>query len=83
MTLGGRLPPGLKSRLERYSSGPYLVVAPFLAPSTRRRAVQIVAFSSAAFFSSMTPSGRPFTNRTMSGRRVCGVSETVNWFTAS
>jgi hypothetical protein len=27
----------LKSRLERCSSGPYLVVAPFLAPSTRRR----------------------------------------------
>ena len=27
----------LKSRLERFSSGPYLVVAPFLAPSTRRR----------------------------------------------
>ncbi len=27
----------LKNRLERYSSGPYLVVAPFLGPSTRRR----------------------------------------------
>ena len=27
----------LKNRLERYSSGPYLLVAPFLAPSTRRR----------------------------------------------
>ena len=27
----------LKNRFERYSSGPYLVVAPFLAPSTRRR----------------------------------------------
>lgn len=27
----------LKSRLERYSSGPYLIVARFLTPSTRRR----------------------------------------------
>ena len=27
----------LKSRLERYSPRPYLIVAPFLAPSARRR----------------------------------------------
>jgi hypothetical protein len=33
--------------------------------------VQMVALSSAAFFSSITASGRPFTNTTTSGRR-CG-----------
>ena len=45
--------------------------------------VQIVASSSAAFFSSMTPSGRPLTKTTMSGRRLCWPSMTVNWLTAS
>jgi hypothetical protein len=43
----------------------------------------MVACSSAGFFSSMTASGRPFTNRTTSGRRVWRFSTTVNWFTAS
>ncbi len=43
----------------------------------------MVAFSSAAFFSSMTASGRPLTKSTMSGRRACSSSTTVNWFTAS
>ena len=42
-----------------------------------------MAFSSAAFFNSMTASGRPLTNSTMSGRRVCWPSATVNWLTAS
>ena len=43
----------------------------------------MVAFSSAAFFSSITASGRPLTNSTMSGRRLCLFSTTVNWLTAS
>ena len=43
----------------------------------------MVASSSAGFFSSITPRGRPFTNSTTSGRRVCLFSVTVNWFTAS
>ena len=47
------------------------------------QAVQIVASSSAGFFSSMTPSGRPFKNSTTSARRVLWPSVTVNWFTAS
>ena len=34
----------------------------------------MVASSSAGFFSSITPSGRPFTNSTTSGRRVCSLS---------
>ena len=42
-----------------------------------------MASSSAAFFSSITASGRPLTNTTMSGRRLCWPSITVNWFTAS
>ena len=36
-----------------------------------------------AFFSSITASGRPLTNSTTSGRRVCWPSATVNWLTAS
>ncbi len=47
------------------------------------KADQTVAFSSAGFFSSITASGRPFTNSTTSGRRVCCPSATVNWLTAS
>ena len=43
----------------------------------------MVASSSAGFFSSMTPKGRPLRNRTMSGRRVFRFSVTVNWLTAS
>src|SRR5690242_6134005 len=43
----------------------------------------MVAFSSAAFFNSITPSGSPLTKITMSGRRVSCPSTTVNWFTAS
>ena len=39
----------------------------------------MVALSSAGFLSSMTASGRPLTNTTMSGRRVFPFSETVNW----
>jgi len=46
-------------------------------------AVQIVASSSAAFLSSRTASGSPFTKRTMSGRRVRRFSTTANWLTAS
>ena len=46
-------------------------------------AVQIVASSSAGFFSSITPSGSPLTNSTTSGRRVFRFSVTVSWFTAS
>jgi hypothetical protein len=42
-----------------------------------------VAFSAAAFFSSSTASGRPFTTSTTSSRRVCLFSTTLNWFTAS
>ena len=41
------------------------------------------AFSSAAFLSSMTPSGRPLTKMTTSGRRLCWPSITVNWLTAA
>ena len=36
-----------------------------------------------AFLSSITASGRPLTNSTTSGRRVCCPSTTVNWLTAS
>src|SRR5450631_319329 len=43
----------------------------------------MVASSSAAFFSSTRPSGRPFTNTTISGRRLLWPSMTVNWFTAN
>ena len=43
----------------------------------------MVAFSSAGFFSSITPSGRPLTKITTSGRRLCCPSTTVNWLTAS
>ena len=46
-------------------------------------AVQMVASSSAGFFSSITPSGSPFTNSTTSGLRVFLFSVTVNWLTAS
>ena len=42
----------------------------------------MVASSSAGFFSSMTPRGRPLTNRTTSGLRVFRSSATVNWLTA-
>src|SRR5579875_571523 len=48
----------------------------------RRMADQIVAFSSAAFFSSAVPNGSPLTNNTMSSRRSWRSSTTVNWFTA-
>ena len=41
----------------------------------------MVAFSSAAFFSSMMTSGRPFTNSSTSGRRLCPFSMIVNWLT--
>ena len=43
----------------------------------------MVASSSAGFFSSITPSGRPLTNSTTSGRRVFRFSVTLNWLTAS
>ena len=44
----------------------------------------IVAFSSAGFFSSITPSGSPLTKITMSARRLCPCGPTtVNWLTAS
>ena len=43
----------------------------------------MVASSSAGFFSSMTPRGRPLTNSTTSGLRVFPSSVTVNWLTAS
>ena len=42
-----------------------------------------MASSSTGFLSSMTPSGRPLTNSTTSGRRVFLFSVTVNWLTAS
>ena len=57
-------------------------LAPCRSGAAGRR-VQIVAFSSAAFFSSITASGRPLTKSTTSGRRVCLFSTTVNWLTAS
>jgi len=41
-----------------------------------------VAASPAAFFSSSTPSGSPFTKTTMSGRRLCWPLIIVNWLTA-
>ena len=47
------------------------------------QAVHTVAFSSAGFLSSIRPSGRPLTNNTISGRRSCSPSTTVNWLTAS
>ena len=43
----------------------------------------MVAFSSAAFLSSITASGTPLTNSTTSGLRRCWPSATVNWLTAS
>jgi hypothetical protein len=43
----------------------------------------MVAFSSAAFFSSITASGRPLMNSTTSGRRACRPSAIVSWLTAS
>ena len=43
----------------------------------------MVASSSAGFFSSITPKGRPLTNSTTSGRRVFLFSVTLNWLTAS
>ena len=46
------------------------------------KAVRTVAFSSAAFFSSMTTSGKLLTNSTTSGRLLMPFSMTVNWLTA-
>ncbi len=46
-------------------------------------ALHTVASSAAAFLSSITASGNPFTKSTMSGRRVCCPSATVNWLRAS
>ena len=43
----------------------------------------MVASSSAGFFSSIRPRGRPLTKSTMSGRRVFLFSVTLNWLTAS
>ena len=43
----------------------------------------MVASSSAGFFNSMTPRGRPLRNRMTSGWRVFRFSVTVKWLTAS
>ena len=45
-------------------------------------AIQISACKSAGFFSSITTSGKPFTNSTISGLRVWCWPFTLNWFTA-
>jgi hypothetical protein len=47
------------------------------------KALQMVAFSAAALFGSITARGRPLTKTTTSGRRVWPASVTVNWLTTS